>query len=1109
MGMKPLAASIEPGDWLESPFWQGVVQVVSVEARAGYDRVTVSSQDGGTIKPFVLTTDQWRLVRKVSQADRRQAPFTGDPERFRLGLSALRLHLAHSLDPYAGLNASRIDPLPHQFEAVYEHLLARPVVRALLAHDAGAGKTIMAGLLIKELKRRQGIGRVLIVAPAALTTQWRRELLTKFGEDFTVVSREYLDQAHLDSLDVWRETHFALTSVAYARQKNIRRALEATEWDLVIVDEAHKLAAYRRPNGSIVRTQAYELGEVLSRRATHFLLMTATPHKGDPENYRLLIQLVDPQWGDALAHGPGPNPVVLRRTKEEMRKADGDKLYPERIVDTIPFNLSASEGELLEQVLKVVKKRFERAKALNRQSAAFALIMLSRRLASSPYALKKSLENMRAAAVRRRRPTEAQGEEENIEDWDDLTESERWALERRAEENAAELLDVKQIDHLIERTAALIARGDQQKIGELESACRLWVKERGEQLIVFTEFKATLDHLLDCLQAWGIPAACIHGGMDLSERRHAEKEFWAGKARVLVATEAAGEGINLQCCHVMVNFDLPWNPTRLEQRMGRIHRYGQKAPVVYIFNLLARNSMEDEVKQALLDKLKQMRKDLGDKVFDVVGQVLLSQSLRAIFDRLALGEADAVEQARQLIDGVEPHIRRVIETENQVGFTSNPLDVANFQRKQSTFRALRLSPEAAEDFFRQAVPVLGGVIKETRIQTPQGSFPAFQVVLPPEIAGRHAARLAVSFWSPVCSDDDTDPAAVLFISPGHWLFEMLIQKVVARCQADLEQGAVFYDLHPDTSHPYLVWFANASIQDGRGRRVGELLAAVRHQADVEQVRKLPAEVLDGFAPGVASAAKDAIHQVQPMLAAQETVLEQCLNQHFLPALQEHKERAGEVAERDFHFLKAGLNELTNTLTATAFDAFVAGDETTAAHLTDQAEMTSRRLLTLQDEYQHSKHVLLYAPQTLGVALVLPAPTKPTEEETKAGVPAATMRRDDRVAAAAMQIVLAEERADGLLPVDVHEGKSWDIESLDAQGNVLRYIEVKGRGPEDANEVSLTDPEWNAARRLGDQHWLYIVRLADQRIWRIQNPVEKLHPKEFKRWLVRLSDIEGL
>lgn len=759
--------------------------------------------------------------------------------------------------------------------------------------------------------------------------------------------------------------------------------------------------------------------------------------------------------------------------------------------------------------MKLVKKRFEKAKSLNRQNAAFALVMLSRRLASSPYALKKSLENMRTAALHRQRVAQTESEEENLDDWDDLPEAERWELERRAEQNAAELLDVKQIDQLIERAKVLIARGDQQKIKELETACNTWVKERGEQLIVFTEFKDTLDHLLDCLKAWKIPATCIHGGLDLDERRKAEKEFWAGKARVLVATEAAGEGINLQCCHVMLNFDLPWNPTRLEQRMGRIHRYGQKAPAVYIFNLLARNSMEDEVKEALLEKLKQMRKDLGDKVFDVVGAVLTNQTLRDIFDRLALGDTDAMQQARQLISGVDNQIRQVLETEKSLGFTSTPLDVANFQRKQSTFRALRLSPEAAEDFFRRAVPILSGTLKESTIKTPQGNFTVFQVALPPEVAGKHAARLTVSFWPLVCSDDDTDPGAVLFISPGHWLFETLILKVITLCQPDLEQGAVFYDLHPDTSHPYLVWFANAHIRDGRGRSIGELLTALRHQADLEQVRKLSADVLDGFAPGAAGTARGAITQVQPMLAAQEAVLEQCLNQHFLPALQEHKERAADVAGRDFHFLEAGLNELTDALTATAFDAFAAGDEATGTQLTTQAEMTAQRRTQLQDEYHRSRYVLLNAPDTLGVALVLPAPVEPTDEEKKSGVPTAFMRRDDRVAEAAMDFVMADERSSGRFPVDVHEGKSWDIESLDSLGNIIRYIEVKGRGPEDANEVSLTDPEWNAARRLGDQHWLYIVRLGDQRIWRIQNPVEKLNPKEFKRWLVRLSDIEGL
>ena len=574
-------------------------------------------------------------------------------------------------------------------------MLARPVVRALLAHDAGSGKTIMAGLVIKELKRRQDIRRILIVSPAALTIQWRRELLTKFGEDFTVISREMMDKQRLDILDVWRSTDLAITSVAFARQKYVRRALEAAEWDLVIVDEAHKLAAYRRPNGSILKTQAYELGEVLSRMAIHFLLMTATPHKGDPENYRLLIRLIDPEWGDALAHGPGHNPLVLRRTKEEMRKPNGDPLYPERVVETIPYNLSASEGELLELVFKLVRRRFEKAKSLNRQNAAFALMMLSRRLASSPYALRKSLERMRSAAERRsyRRVNlvEEPPIEEPWDEWEDLPETERWRSERQAEEAAAEYLDLKQLDLLIARNDALISEGVQQKINELKKACDLWVKERGEQMIVFTEFKDTLDHLLDCMRDWEISTAQIHGGMALPERRQAEKLFWEGQAQVLVATEAAGEGINLQCCHVMINFDLPCNFNTPRAAHGPYPSLWPESRHGVCFNLLAQNSMEDEVKQALLDKLNQMRKDLGDKVFDVVGQVLWHESLRQVLEQVSLGISTAVEEAHRIIYGIDEPIRQALEAERNTAFTSTPIDIAEFQRKQSTFRAFRLS----------------------------------------------------------------------------------------------------------------------------------------------------------------------------------------------------------------------------------------------------------------------------------------------------------------------------------------------------------------------------------------------------------------------------------
>jgi superfamily II DNA or RNA helicase len=1116
-----LAQQFEPGDWLQAPFWPGIVQVVSIQPRAGYDVVTVHSPDQRRSWSDALTPTDWEQVRRVAQAARRRVTFGGDPARFRLGIEAHRLRLAHSIDPYAALNASRIDPLPHQFEAVYGHLLARPVVRALLAHDAGAGKTIMAGMLIKELKRRQGVHRVLIVAPAGLTDQWRRELLTKFGEDFTVISREYMERERLDSLDVWRATDQAITSLDFARQKPMRQALESVEWDAVIVDEAHKLAAYVRPNGSIYKTQAYQLGEVLSRHTTHLLLTTATPHKGDPDNYRLLVSLLDPHWGEATAYAPGANPAVLRRTKEEMRQPDGTALYPERVVETLPYNLSNPEGALLEQIYKFIQKRYRKARSTNRQSAAFALLTLERRLASSPYALQESLKRIRAhtAAQSRAgggRPATAQGQEDgDWTEWEELNEQERWEREAQAEAEAAALVDprqlqaeLRQLDDLIARAEQITRARQQEKLRELRRACDLWVGQRGQQLIIFTEFKDTLDHLAGCLDQWGYTTTQIHGRMPVKERRRAEKVFWKGEAQILVATEAAGEGINLQCCHVMVNFDIPWNPCRLEQRMGRIHRYGQAAPQVYIFNLVANNTMEGEVKKALLEKLKQMRADLGDKVFDVVGNVLWGSQLRDILERVALAEVGAVAEARQFIQSAAETAREALEAERRMAVTAQPLDIAGFRQKQATFRAHRLSPETAEKFFRQAVPFVGGALKEFSVLAADGQRrPAFEVVLPPNWARGHPSRLTVSFWPEVCSDDDTEEDAVLFIAPGHWLFEALLDRVIATCAPVLEQGAVFFDLYPQDDAPYLAWFVRSHIRDGLDRRAGDLLAAVRHHADQEQVTPLPTEVLDGFDPGNGPDVEAGVRQIEPMLNGQPEVLDQCVCRFFLPELARRRTRQQETIERDWRFLEAGLTTLAAYLSEAAMEAFIAENKEEGDRLTDQSEAARQRLAALQDQMDRAAHLLMDAPRVLGVALVLPAPAilPPARGEPEGDV-AAPMRRDPAVERAAMQIVMAYEAGQGRRPRDVHEGHSWDVESDNAQGEVVRYIEVKGRGPEDANEVELTEPEWEAARRLGDQHWLYIVRIADGMLWMIQNPYAKLQPKELKRWVVRVSDV---
>ncbi len=345
---------------------------------------------------------------------------------------------------------------------------------------------------------------------------------------------------------------------------------------------------------------------------------------------------------------------------------------------------------------------------------------------------------------------------------------------------------------------------------------------------------------------------------------------------------------------------------------------------------------------------------------------------------------------------------------------------------------------------------------------------------------------------------------MLYIAPGHTLFNALLERVVERCTADLSRGAVFLDTQAESDAPALLWFVRSQVRDGLDRHVTDLLAALRHRADQEQVRPAPSEALDGYDHGQGGDVEAGIHLARPMLAGQDEVLEQCVNQVFLPQLAQRRGPHVEALQRDQAFLQGGLAALAERLGEAAVDAFIAGDQAAGERLTDQSDAAQKQLHAVQQEMARARHVLMTAPEVLGVALVLPAPVSIA---AAAGEPTArpAMRRDPAVELAAMQAVMAYETGQQRRPRDVHADHSWDIESDDAHGVVQRYIEVKGRGPEDADEVMLTDPEWEAARRLGDQHWLYIVRVADGAMWRIQNPALKLRPKEHRRWIVRIED----
>jgi SNF2 family DNA or RNA helicase len=578
-------------------------------------------QTGLTHDP-VLTPDQ--LARLTISAD--QEPFDGDARLFRLGVEAHRLGLAYEYDPFFSLSIARVDPLPHQLEAVYDYFLRLPRIRFLLADDPGAGKTIMAGLLLKELKARGLIRRTLIVTPANLTFQWQRELVDKFRERFDIIRGEVLRANY--GQNPWQERDQVITSVSWVSLvEDARESLLRSRWDLVIVDEAHKMSA----PGEDRKTYAYRLGEALSRMTDHYLLMTATPHKGDQDHFRRFLALLDADvYGSikSLQHAMREHeaPFYLRRTKEALvtfphpDTGEVRKLFTKREVRTAAFDLDGDELEFYDELTRYVEDQSMAAasdESARGRAVGFTMALLQRRMASSVYAVRRSLERMRDRREKILEDPEAyrqqQIERRVPEDFDDLTEEEQQRIIGQLEgevlsvDPAVLREEIGRLTRLIDHAMGLESRDAQSKLIKLRAV----LYEQGLfsnpnlRLLVFTEHKDTLDYLagdgrdgrpLGKLREWGLTLTQIHGGMKIGDRDTpgsrigAEREF-KESAQVLVATEAAGEGINLQFCWLMINYDIPWNPVRLEQRVGRIHRYGQEHDCLVI-NFVAQNTRE-------------------------------------------------------------------------------------------------------------------------------------------------------------------------------------------------------------------------------------------------------------------------------------------------------------------------------------------------------------------------------------------------------------------------------------------------------------------------------------------------------------------------------------
>ena len=1022
--------------------------------------------------------------------------YDGDGALLRLGLQAYALGIAWEFDPYFGLSISRVDPLPHQLEAVYHHLLKLARVRFLLADDAGAGKTIMAGLLIRELQLRGLAERILIVAPANLAFQWQRELIEKFDEKFLVLKGSDLrDQFGVNQ---WMEQKKIITSLDLAKREDILPGLRQVHWDLVIVDEAHRMSARDETHKSM----RYKLGELLRDTSDHYLLLTATPHKGDPANFTLFLQLLDyDAYADVRSIQEAMNrrqaPFYLRRTKEAMvyfpeRDEDGRwearKIFTKRIPHTVDFAIDGEEFELYRDITRFVKRQSTRAAAEGdnprARAVGFLMALYQRRLASSTRAMRRSLENRakRLAKGLKEAQTLVRAAPPDLPDWeelDEMEESERERLERMLEAvtlaGNADMVrqEIVELRDLAEQAERVEQGGTEAKLSKLKALLNSegFFDHPERRLLLFTEFKDTLNYLVENLEAWGFRVGVIHGGMKPGSRDQSgtriftEQQFRDGEIQVLVATEAAGEGINLQCCNILFNYDIPWNPNRLEQRMGRIHRYGQLKDCL-IFNFVATNTIEGRVLQRLHEKLQEIRDALDDDaVFNVVGEVLPASHVeRVLRDYYAgkLGDADLEDRLLKDVD--EGRFREICQSALE-GLAAKKLNLEMLVQRRARAKERRLVPESIARFIREAAEFVPLKLKLIE------SLPhTFEPARTPSVLRRYEreedwklSELANRY--PRCSTDreTADEHNLEWVTPGHPLFESIRRHTRSRAMKPFGEGACFHSLSHE--EPARIDFYRARVVDGLGRIVHENLFAVEIREGSEPELREPT-ALGNFSPA------EAPDELPPIAAAPEPA--DWFQEHALgPFLEEARgERLTEV-ERIAEHVELSLTELLQRAdeeigrAAADVEEGKQGAEGRLAKAENRHAEVLLRRERRREELERQCAVSLQAVERLTSVLVLPHPERESDEVRN-------LRPNLETEAVAMEVVMERERARGCQVEDVSaKNVGYDVTSLDTRSGEMRLIEVKGLAA--ATGTILWSPnEKRVAEDRRDCYWLYVV-----------------------------------
>jgi len=1086
-----------------------------------------------------------------------------EAEKLRLLVESARIRLAYAHDRQFAVSLSGIRTLPHQIEAVYMKMLPQPRLRFLLADDPGAGKTIMAGLLLKEMKLREAIERVLILCPAPLTIQWQDELLRWFGEPFEVIFSA-VDQQQL--VNPWQRATQVIASLDYAKQEDVRERVWQQRWDLIVVDEAHKCSAYtKRSSGrgdEVEKTRRYQLAERLAADADHLLLLTATPHHGDDDRFGHFIRLIDPDLfpeptrvGDRAGEirrdilSLGENcPWALRRLKEDLRDIRGQRLFPDRHAHTVTFRLNQEEFDLYKTVTAYINEFLPQASGRKKQSVALARTVLQRRLASSTQAIAESLRRRfekqgelldeleaLSPAQRAKRLAAIQGRiADGEQDEDDLDDSERDLL-------TDEFTTAVELDQLRTEVAALrdlLAQA--QRVRDHANDSKLTalrdclakaefneLKDGRGKLLIFTEHRDTLNHLLDHLTRWGYTTCQIHGGMNPHERKKAQEDFRTSR-QVCVATEAAGEGINLQFCRLMINYDLPWNPTRLEQRLGRIHRIGQERDV-HAFNFVASESeegqpiIEGRILERLLYKLDQMRDALADRIFDVIGEVLsLNDVNLPDILREAANDPRRLDEYLDQIERVDPAKLMEYEKATGIALARANVDFSGFQAKNAEAEERRLMPRYVEQHFLNAAREIGLKVEVRadglyRIEHVLADLRSDRLATVRRIGKPESSYRKVTFHKEHLELDQHIDAVL--IGPGHPLYAAVDERL-NEMLAPLNAGVgVFVDTNSEA--PYKLHFFEMAIKGqntkGEGQTLLGELVAVREELSKEDERfsVVPADVLldlpahpaapENLVPEDATPAADFLkstYQTERRTRSQQE------RQQFVQVCRDYLQQSFDAR------IRAAQDRVMSLKSREMREPEVAIARQRAENdLADLTRTRTERLAGLQ-RLMLAKHGPV---RHVATALVLPS-TRSVEEQIGSALDDLDpeVRRQSEIAAE--DVVIAYETSRGFECERVgHLKIGFDIRSIgpaDAQTGYrdpvagIRRIEVKGR--RQGQPVRLTTNEWYKATQLGESYWLYVVwdplNNPDREPLMIQNPAKHLDHAKREIVAARYYDI---